>query len=223
MNESFPCFSYGSARRAVRAALAAALVALTLPGVAPVAHAEKADQNKPIQVEADNLTYDDLKQVTVATGNVVITKGTILIKGDRVEVRQDPQGYQYATATMAPGNKKHASFRQKREGLDEYIDGDAERIDYDGKQDLTTLTRDATVRRLQGLSTVADTVHGSVITYDGQRDFYTAKGGSDVSAPGNPTGRVRAMLSPKTGGPAPLNGASATLAPSNTMQGGSNP
>ncbi|KAF1028872.1 MAG: Lipopolysaccharide export system protein LptA [Burkholderia plantarii] len=218
MNESFPCFLNGSARRAIRAALAAALVALTLPGVAPLAHAEKADQSKPIQVEADNLTYDDLKQVTVATGNVVITKGTILIKGDRVEVRQDPQGYQYATATMAAGNKKHASFRQKREGLDEYIDGDAERIDYDGKQDLTTLTRNATVRRLRGLSTVADTVHGSVITYDGQRDFYTARGGNDVAAPGNPTGRVRAMLSPKTGGPAPFDGASATLAPSNTLQ-----
>ncbi|MEX3556289.1 MAG: lipopolysaccharide transport periplasmic protein LptA [Burkholderia gladioli] len=218
MNESFPSFSIGGARRAVRAGLAAAFVALALPGAVSLAHAEKADQNKPINVEADNLTYDDLKQVTVATGNVVITKGTILIKGDRVEVRQDPQGYQYATATMAPGSKKHASFCQKREGLDEYIDGDAERIDYDGKQDLTTLTRNATVRRLQGLTTVSDTVHGSVITYDGQRDFYTAKGGNDVAAPGNPTGRVRAMLSPKNGGPAPLNGASATLAPSNSIQ-----
>ncbi len=150
-----------------------------------------ADRDKPINVEADNLTYDDLKQVTVATGNVVITKGTILIKGDRVEVRQDPQGYQYATATAS--GKKHASFRQKREGLDEYIDGDAERIDYDGKQDLTTLTTNATVRRLQGVSTIADTVHGSVITYDGQRDFYTARGGKDVAGPGNPGGRVRAM------------------------------
>ncbi|WDD95354.1 lipopolysaccharide transport periplasmic protein LptA [Burkholderia sp. FERM BP-3421] len=219
MNESFPCFSAGRARRAVRASLAAALIALPLAGLAPLAHAEKADQGKPINVEADNLTYDDLKQVTVATGNVVITKGTIIIKGDRVEVRQDPQGYQYATATMAPGSKKHASFRQKREGLDEYIDGDAERIDYDGKQDLTTLTTNATVRRLQGLSTVADTVHGSVITYDGQRDFYTAKGGKDVAAPGNPTGRVRAMLSPRNGGPAPLNGAPAPLAPSTTLQG----
>ncbi|WP_186110955.1 lipopolysaccharide transport periplasmic protein LptA [Burkholderia gladioli] len=218
MNESFPSFSIGGARRAVRAGLAAAFVALALPGAVSLAHAEKADQNKPINVEADNLTYDDLKQVTVATGNVVITKGTILIKGDRVEVRQDPQGYQYATATMAPDSKKHASFRQKREGLDEYIDGDAERIDYDGKQDLTTLTRNATVRRLQGLTTVSDTVHGSVITYDGQRDFYTAKGGNDVAAPGNPTGRVRAMLSPKNGGPAPLNGASATLTPSNSIQ-----
>ncbi|MEX3605986.1 MAG: lipopolysaccharide transport periplasmic protein LptA [Burkholderia sp.] len=218
MKESFPNFFIGGARRAVHAELVAAFVALALPGIVSLAHAEKADQNKPINVESDNLTYDDLKQVTVATGNVVITKGTILIKGDRVEVRQDPQGYQYATATMVPGSKKHASFRQKREGLDEYIDGDAERSDYDGKQDLTTLTHNATVRRLQGLTTVSDTVHGSVITYDGQRDFYTARGGNDVAAPGNPTGRVRAMLSPRNGGPAPLDGASATLAPSNSIQ-----
>ncbi|KVC64537.1 lipopolysaccharide transport periplasmic protein LptA [Burkholderia stagnalis] len=217
MNESFPCQIYGGARRAARAALAATLIALPLAGLAPLAHAEKADQGKPINVEADNLTYDDLKQVTVATGNVVITKGTIVIKGDRVEVKQDPEGYQYATSYGS--GKKHASFRQKREGLDEYIDGDAERIDYDGKQDLTTLTTAATVRRLQGMSTIADTVHGSVVTYDGQRDFYTARGGKDVAAPGNPNGRVRAMLSPKNGGPGALNGVPAKLAPSNTLQG----
>lgn len=204
-------------RRARRAGFAAALAMLALAGM-PSAHAEKADQNKPITVEADHLTYDDLKQVTVATGNVVITKGTILIKGDRVEVRQDPQGYQYATATTTGG--RHASFRQKREGLDEYIDGDAERIDYDGKQNLTTLTTNATVRRLQGLSTVVDTVHGSLITYDGQNDFYTARGGKDVAAPGNPTGRVRATLSPQTGSPTPASGAPVTLSPSDQLSGG---
>ncbi|WP_179401236.1 lipopolysaccharide transport periplasmic protein LptA [Burkholderia guangdongensis] len=216
MNETHPSPILRGARRAARAALVAALAALPLAGLAPAAHAEKADQNKPINVEADNLTYDDLKQVTVATGNVVITKGTIVIKGDRVEVRQDPEGYQYATATST--GSKHASFRQKREGLDEYIDGDSERIDYDGKQNLTTLTTRATVRRLQGLSTIADTVHGSVITYDGDRDFYTAKGGKDVAAPGNPTGRVRAMLSPKNGTPGALNGPGTRLSPSTTLQ-----
>jgi lipopolysaccharide export system protein LptA len=216
MNETHPSPILRGARRAARAALVAALAALPLVGLAPSAHAEKADQSKPINVEADNLTYDDLKQVTIATGNVVITKGTIIIKGDRVEVRQDPEGYQYATATSTGG--KHASFRQKREGLDEYVDGDSERIDYDGKQNLTTLTTRATVRRLQGQSTVMDTVHGSVITYDGDRDFYTAKGGKDAAAPGNPTGRVRAMLSPKNGAPAPLNGPGARLAPSPTLQ-----
>ncbi|WP_042299434.1 lipopolysaccharide transport periplasmic protein LptA [Paraburkholderia kururiensis] len=222
MNHSFPCFeagprAAGGVRRTSFAALAALTFVLALAGVAPAAHAERADKDKPLNIESDNMTYDDLKQVTIFTGHVVATKGTIVIKADRVEVRQDPQGYQYATGTST-GNDL-AYFRQKRDGVDEYIDGDAERIDYDGKQDLTTLTTRATVRRLQGLSTVMDQVHGSVITYDGQNDFYTAKSGKDVAGPGNPTGRVRAMLSPRNGGAAPLTGASATLTPATQLKG----
>jgi lipopolysaccharide export system protein LptA len=222
MNESFSRFDLGRAcasfaRRAARAGLTAALVALPWFGAAPLAHAERADRGKPLNIEADNMTYDDLKQINVFTGHVVATKGTIVIRADRVEVTQDPQGYQYAVGTSS--GKDLAYFRQKRDGVNEYVEGTAERINYDGKQDLTTLTTNATVRRLQGLSTLMDEVHGSVITYDGQNDFYTAKAGKDVVSPGNPTGRVRAMLSPQSGGPAPLSGASATLAPSPRIQG----
>jgi lipopolysaccharide export system protein LptA len=215
MNESFSL----SGRRPARIGLVAALVLLTCLAFGHAAHAEQADKGKPMNIDADNMTYDDLKQVTVFTGHVVATKGTILIKADRVEVRQDPEGYQYATGTMAPGSKDLAYFRQKREGVDEYVEGTAERIDYDGKKDLTTLTTNATVRRLQGLTTVMDQVHGSVVTYDGQNDFYTARAGKDVAGPGNPTGRVRAMLAPRNGAPAPLNGAPAKLAPAPSIQG----
>jgi len=220
MNESLPRPSTGvsSARRALFGALAALTLALSLAGFAPAAHAERADKDKPLNIEADNMTYDDLKQQTIFTGHVVATKGTILIKADRLVVTQDPQGYQFATGTVAPGSPTLAYFHQKREGLNEYIVGTAERIDYDGKQDLTTLTTRATVRRLQGLSTLMDEVHGSVITYDGQNDFYTAKSGPDVAGPGNPTGRVRAMLSPANSGGQPLTGAPATLTPSTTLQ-----
>lgn len=217
MNESFLSLE----RRRARARATVLLVALSAAGVAPFAHAERADRDKPLNIEADNMTYDDLKQLNIFTGHVVATKGTIVIKADRVEVKQDPQGYQYATGTMDPKNKGKdlAYFRQKREGLDEYVDGTAEHIDYDGKQDLTTLTTNSTVRRLQGLSTLMDQVHGSVITYDGQNDFYTARAGKDVAGPGNPSGRVRAMLAPRNGAPAPLNGASAPLAPATQIQG----
>ena len=188
-----------------------------LLATAPVVHAERADRDKPLNIEADNMSYDDLNQKNVFTGHVVATKGSIIIKADRVDVTQDPQGYQYATGTST--GKDLSYFRQKRDGLDEYIEGNAVRIDYDGKQDLTTLTNRAVVRRLQGLTKIQDEVRGSVITYDGQKDFYTATAGKDVAGPGNPTGRVRAMLAPRNGGAAPLTGASATLAPSNTIQG----
>jgi lipopolysaccharide export system protein LptA len=214
MSESFPRFNFSRPQLTLLAAL---LVALPLAAFAPFAHAERADKDKPLNIEADNMTYDDLKQVNIFTGHVVATKGTIVIKADRVEVTQDPQGYQYATGTST--GKDHAYFRQKRDGVDEYIDGDAERIDYDGKKDLTTLTTRATVRRLQGLSTVMDEVHGSVITYDGQNDFYTAKAGPDVAGPGNPNGRVRAMLAPRNGGAQPATGPSTTLQPATRFQG----
>jgi len=224
MNESLHRPSSGRpraqrVRRAFLAAVAALAAALPFAGFAPAAHAERADKDKPLNIEADAMTYDDLKQQTIFTGHVVATKGTILIKADKVVVTQDPQGYQFATGTMAPGATSLAYFRQKREGLDEFVEGEAERIDYDGRQDLTTLTTRATVRRLQGLSTLMDQVHGSVITYDGQNDFYTAKAGKDVAGPGNPTGRVRAMLSPRNRGPQPLAGEATTLQPSTTLQG----
>lgn len=216
MNPSFFSSEYRRVRALATAVLLAAVGGAGLFG-APLAHAEHADRDKPLNIEADNMTYDDLKQVNIFTGHVIATKGTIIIKADRVEVKQDPQGYQYATGTMTGHGL--AYFRQKRDGVDEYVDGTAERIDYDGKQDLTTLTTNATVRRLQGLSTVVDQVHGSVITYDGQKEFYTARAGKDVAGPGNPTGRVRAMLSPRNGAPAPLNGGPATLAPAAGFQG----
>ncbi|MEA3124938.1 MAG: lipopolysaccharide export system protein LptA, partial [Caballeronia sp.] len=171
------------AARIVQFGITALCVALPLAAFAPAAHAERADNDKPLNIEADNMTYDDLKQVNIFTGHVVATKGTIIIKADRVDVTQDPQGYQYATGTSAGGNLSY--FRQKRDGLDEYIEGNAVRIDYDGKQDLTTLTTRAVVRRLAGLTKIQDEVHGSVITYDGQKDFYTAKAGPDVAGPGN--------------------------------------
>jgi lipopolysaccharide export system protein LptA len=224
MNESFPRPDGSTARsiaarraaHATRAGLVAAMAALVAL-FAPVAHAEKADQQKPLNIEADNMSYDDLNQKNIFTGHVVATKGTIVIKADRVEVTQDPQGYQYATGTSSGGNLSY--FRQKRDGVDEYIDGNAVRIDYDGKNDFTKLTTRAVVRRLQGLTNVQDEVHGSVITYDGQKDFYTASAGKDQATAGNPSGRVRAMLAPRNGGAAPLNGSPATLAPSESMKG----
>ena len=86
-----------------------------------------------MNIEADALRYDDLKQTSVFTGNVVLTKGTIVIRGARVDVRQDPEGYQFGVVTAEPG--KLAFFRQKREGVDEFIEGEGETIEYDSKAD----------------------------------------------------------------------------------------
>ncbi len=167
---------------------------------APWTMAEKADRNKPMNVEADALRYDDLKQLSVFTGNVVLTKGTILIRGAKVEVRQDPEGYQFGLVTAEPG--KRAFFRQKREGMDEFIEGEGELIDYDSRADSVKFITRAQLRRYQG-TTLNDEFNAGVIVYNNTTNVFTLDGapgaGSANSAgqPGAPAGRVRAMLTPK--------------------------
>jgi lipopolysaccharide transport protein LptA len=138
------------------------------------AHAEKADRTKPLNVVADREgNFDLLKQVIVFSGNVVITKGSIVIKADRVEVRERPDGYKIA---MAFGSATHpATFRQKREGVDEFIDGQAERLEYDEKPDTIRFVNNATVRRLRG-SSIGDEITGSVVTYDNTTEVFQRLG-----------------------------------------------
>ena len=101
-----------------------ASLALLAPGV----QAERADRFQPIQVESDRMQYDDIKQVNVFVGQVVLTRGTLVLRADQLVLRQDPEGYAHGTATG-----QLARFRQKRDGLDEWVEGQGEEIIYDGK------------------------------------------------------------------------------------------
>lgn len=159
-----------------------------------LAYAEKADRNKPMNIEADALRYDDLKQISVFTGKVVLTKGTIVIKGGQLDVRQDPQGYQYGTVIAEPGQL--AFFRQKRDGVDEFIEGEGEIIEYDGKADTVKFVKRAVLRRFRG-AVLNDEMSGAVILYDNTVDVFTIDGSIAKAAPGTPAGRIRAMLIPK--------------------------
>ena len=174
-------------------------VVLTLGCALPVA-AERADRDKPMNIEADTLRYDDLKQTSVFTGNVVITKGTTIIRGDRVDVAQDAQGYQQAVSIGSPG--KLAYYRKKRDGSNEFIEGEGERIEYDSRPDVVKFIRRAVVRRL-GATTLLDETTGSVITYDNNTDVFAVDGGEQNRSAANPSGRIRAMISPRTAVSAP--------------------
>jgi lipopolysaccharide export system protein LptA len=168
------------------------VAALALGG--GLAHAEKADRNKPMNVEADSLRYDDTKQINIFSGRVVLTKGSIIIRGARVEVRQDAGGHQYGLVTAEPGNL--AFFRQKREGLDEYIEGEGDIIEYDGQADTVKFLKSAQLRRYRGV-TLADELSGGVIVYNNTTDVFSVDGAQGKAKPGVPVGRVRAVLSPK--------------------------
>lgn len=195
---------------------AALLLAAALGLPAGAARAEKADRDKPMNIEADALRYDDLKQTSVFTGRVVITKGTIVIRGARVDVTQDSEGYQHGLVVAEPG--KRAFFRQKREGVDEYIEGEGETIDYDGKADRVKFVKNAELRRFRG-ATLADDIVGSIITYDNAADTFNVDGGASSPAAG---GRVRAVLAPRQSASAPAAPAAppAALRPSTRLDGG---
>lgn len=166
------------------------LIALVL-GVIPIAtHAEKADRDKPVNIEADRMNYDDLRQLNVFEGNVTLTQGTLVIRADKLTVRQDPEGFQHGTADKGPGG--FAYFRQKREGLDEFVEGWGERIEYDARSEKAELFTRARILRS------GDDVRGSHITYDARTEFYNVVGGRDIASPNNPEGRVRAVLQPRT-------------------------
>lgn len=162
-------------------------------GAALAARAELADRQAPMHVEADALRYDETRRTSLFSGNVQISKGTIRIRAQQVEVRQDEQGHQFGTALGAPGRR--AFYRQKREGLDEWIEGEAQRIEYDGQADRVTLRGDAELRRLRN-TVLADRSTGAVIVYDNRAQTFTVDG-----APAS-GGRVRATLTPRAAEPA---------------------
>ena len=200
------------------------LMAFLAAGTVLPAAAEKADRDKPMNAEADALRYDDLKQTSVFTGNVVITKGTTIIRGAQVDVSQDPEGYQLAVATAAPG--KLAYYRKKRDGVDEYIEGEGERIEYDSRADLVKFIKRAVVRRFKG-ATLSDETTGALIVYDNNTDVFTVDSGAKNANASNPGGRVRAMLSPRGALPAtpapPASGPAPVLRPSPTLGTGTAP
>jgi lipopolysaccharide export system protein LptA len=165
------------------------------------AQAERADRTKPINLESDRMQVDDAQKTSVFEGRVVMTQGTLSIHADKVTVRQDKEGHQYGSASGNP-----ATFRQKREGAEEFIEGEAERIEYNGKLDKVEFFNRARLKREP-----ADEVRGNYISYDSRTEYFTVTGGAGPTASGSSAGRVHAVIQPRNtaedAGKAPAPGA----------------
>jgi lipopolysaccharide export system protein LptA len=172
----------GRANAGIHALFVALALAFTV-----TAHAERADREKPVTLEADRVEIDDQKKQATFYGNVTLTQGTLMIKGERMVVKQDATGFQFGVAYGSP-----AYFRQKREGVDEYIEGYAQRLEYDGKAEKVEMFTSARLQRGN------DEVRGDYISYNAATEFFQVIGGGKSAAtPGNPHGRVRAIIQPK--------------------------
>lgn len=191
--------------------LAAVALAVGLGWVA--ARAEKADRSKPMVVEADRPgTVDLQRQVVVFNGNVSISQGTMVMRAERVEMREMPDGYRAATALGSPG--KPATWRQRRDGVDEVVEGSADRIEFDGRADTLRFSGNGAVRRLRA-GAVADEITGGSIVWDNTAEVFRVEGGAKSIT--NPTGRVRVILSPRADPPASAPAASPALLPSRAL------
>ncbi len=194
--------------------LGTALCVVVLASAAGEAAAERADREKPTQIEGTQCVTEELKQLSVCTGNVVLIRGTLRITGERMEVRETPEGYRQATVTAAPGQL--ATFRQRqdtsRPGVEEYVEGAAERIEYDERAETVRLVQRAQWKRLEN-EQPRDEIAGNLITYDGRNATYSVAGGNQSG-----DGRVRLILSPRTDAePAAPGAAAAPLKPATSL------
>lgn len=182
-------------------------IALTLACLLSVfpyaARAEKGDRDKPINVEADRVSIDDLKKIQIFEGNVLMIQGTLRMQTSKLVVTQDADGFQKGVATG--GADGLARFRQKRDGKDEFIEGEAERIEHNTRDEKTEFFARAWVKSGQ------DEVKGQYILYDALSEKYlvTNKLGEAKSATGSEQARVRAIIQPRSkstpaGDPTPL-------------------
>jgi lipopolysaccharide export system protein LptA len=167
--------------------LACALAALCL--CAPV-HAERADKELPLEIDAGQVRFDGKRKVRTLSGGVEIRRGSLLIKAQQIELRETPEG-EVAFALGTPGAP--ASFRQKRDGLDELVEGQAQRIDYDSATETIKLEQQAQLKRWMG-TRLAEDLSGQTIVYDHARDTFEVSGGT---AAGESSGRVRAVVAPR--------------------------
>ncbi|MCE1183275.1 MAG: lipopolysaccharide transport periplasmic protein LptA [Rhodocyclales bacterium] len=152
------------------------------------AQAEKADRNKPMLLEANRVSIDDAKKIQILEGDVVITKGTLQLKADRIVITEDQYGFQKGVAFA--GKSGLARFRQKREGRDEYIEGEAERVEYNSNTEIAELFHKAWIKSGD------DQIKGDYIWYDAVSEKYLVTAGEALD-PKAPPQRVRAIIQPR--------------------------
>jgi lipopolysaccharide export system protein LptA len=158
-----------------------------------IAQAEKADQDKPIILEAEQVSVNDVQQIYDLKGQVLLIKGSIVVTGDDGHIKVDPEGYEYVDVKGLPDVT--ASFRQRREGpADEFMQGNGTQVSYNAKTEMLTVTGDASLKRLLNMQMI-DQLRGWKIEYDDVKQYYRVIPPSDAKPEDLPL--ARAILSPR--------------------------
>jgi lipopolysaccharide export system protein LptA len=162
------------------------LVALVaLAALAAPAHAERADREKDIIVNADHLTADDANKTSTFEGNVVITQGTMRLTANKVTVKEDPERHKFYVAFGAP-----VTFRQKRDNVDEWVEGYALRAEFDDLNDMVRLYERARVK------SSANVITGEYIQYDMKKELAEVEGAPPGAKTAGEIPRVKMVIVP---------------------------
>jgi lipopolysaccharide export system protein LptA len=156
------------------AAAAALAVPLAIP---PAAVALSTDQAQDIEIVANSSEIDDHKKVTVFTGQVIATQGSIRITGDRLTVNYDEKN-NIRTLEM---EGRPATYRQLPDAGQTYDEAQARHMEYHKARNLIILRDQALVKQASG------SLSGDRIEYDTAQSRVRAS-----SAPGAEEARPEA-------------------------------
>jgi lipopolysaccharide export system protein LptA len=163
-----------------------------------VASAEKADRNKPIEMTAASGTSDLANNVQTLEGAVVLTQGTMRMTAERMRVKRDAQDRIFAELFGTP--TAQITFREKREGFDDFMEGSADRAEFDDRTNTIKLFGRARLKN------GGDELAGEYIYYNSVSEVVQALGripeSGDAKRPTEPsstasTPRVRIVIQPR--------------------------
>lgn len=140
---------------------------------------------------SDTLHYDDVKKESTFTGNVILTRGTLTLRSDKLVTHEDADGFQFGTATAEKSGLVH--IRQENPEKFETIKGSGVRVEYDGKTEDVTLIGQAIITRYV-CGKPFENLRGARIIYHQKTSTYEAFGGSNSAGEG---GRVRSLTQPR--------------------------
>lgn len=170
-----------------------ACLAISTLSLGNLAHAEKADQDKPIILEAEKVSVNDVQQIYDLKGQILLIKGSIVVTGEDGHIQVDPEGYEFVDVKGSTDTT--ASFRQRREGpADEYMQGRGTQVTYNAKTEVLTITGDASLRRSLNMQ-ILDQLQGWKIEYDDITERYRVTPPANAKPSDLPL--ARAILSPR--------------------------
>ena len=149
---------------------------------ASAAFALKSDEKAPLQIDANQATLDQKQMVSVFTGNVVITKGSLVVHADKGVASQDPAGDRVITLDGSP-----VTFVQLQDD-GKKIEGQGDHFTYNSKSGLAVLTGRSRVKEGKNL------VVGDVITYNSLTQVYSASANLGNGVTQKSGGRITVIL-----------------------------